>query len=167
MVVIKIKYFLPFLLFSLLVAQDKVAEPPVFIDFQISSERYLTNANGTIMMNVNVWGHVGSPGSHIVYDGIDFASLLSIVGGPMDGANLKNVRIYREIPDADGSLVYHIDLNEFINTGNRSKFIKIKPNDTIIVPQKISSYFLKQIGTINTFFSLINIYLQLENLANR
>ena len=164
---IKIKYFLLFLLFSLLVAQDKVAEPPVFSDFQISSERYLTNANGTIMMNVNVWGHVGSPGSHIVYDGIDFASLLSIVGGPMDGANLKNVRIYREIPDADGSLVYHIDLNEFINTGNRSKFIKIKPNDTIIVPQKISSYFLKQIGTINTFFSLINIYLQLENLANR
>ena len=164
---IKIKYFLPFLLFSLLVAQDKVAEPPVFSDFQISSERYLTNANGTIMMNVNVWGHVGSPGSHIVYDGIDFTSLLSIVGGPMDGANLKNVRIYREIPDADGSLVYHIDLNEFINTGNRSKFIKIKPNDTIIISQKISSYFLKQIGTINTFFSLLNIYLQLENLANR
>ena len=167
MVVIKIKYFLPFLLFSLLVAQDKVAEPPVFSDFQISSERYLTNANGTIMMNVNVWGHVGSPGSHIVYDGIDFASLLSIVGGPMDGANLKNVRIYREIPDADGSLVYHIDLNEFINTGNRSKFIKIKPNDTIIVPQKISSYVLAKIGIINTLFSLVTIYLQLEMLANR
>ena len=123
----KIKYFLPFLLFSLLVAQDKVAEPSVFFDFQISSERYLTNANGTIMMNVNVWGHVGSPGSHIVYDGIDFASLLSVVGGPKDGANLKNVRIYREVPDEDGSLVYHIDLNEFINTGNRSKFIKINP----------------------------------------
>ena len=164
---IKIKYFLPFLFLSLLVAQDKVVEPPVFSDFQISSERYLTNATGSIMMNVNVWGHVGSPGSHIVYDGIDFTSLLSLVGGPMDGANLKNVRIYREIPDADGSLVYHIDLNEFINTGNRSEFIKIKPNDTIIIPQKISSYFLKQIGTINTFFSLINIYLQLENLANR
>ena len=155
------------LLFSLIIAQNKVDESPKFSDFQISSERYLTNANGTIMMNVNVWGHVGSPGSHIVYDGIDFASLLSVVGGPMDGANLKSVRIYREIPDADGSLVYQIDLNEFINTGNRSEFIKIKPNDTIIVPQKISSYLLKQIGTINTLFSLINIYLQLENLANR
>jgi len=142
-----------------------VAEPPIFSDYQISSERYLTNAKGNIMMNVNVWGHVGSPGSHIVYDGIDFASLLSIVGGPIDGANLKNVRIYREIPDADGSLVYHINLNEFINTGNRSKFIKIKPNDTIIVPQKFSSYFLTKIGTINTLFSLITIYLQLQSLA--
>ena len=31
----------------------------------------------------------------------------------------------------------------------------------------LSSYLLKQVGTINTFFSLINIYLQLENLSNR
>ena len=161
----KIKYWLTFLLFGLLYAQDEVAEPPIFSDYQISSERYLTNAKGNIMMNVNVWGHVGSPGSHIVYDGIDFATLLSVVGGPMDGANLTNVRIYREIPDADGTLVYHIDLNEFINTGNRSNFIKIKPNDTIIVPQKFSSYFLTKIGTINTLFSLITIYLQLQSLA--
>ena len=161
----KIKYWLTFLLFGLLYAQDEVAEPPIFSDYQISSERYLTNAKGNIMMNVNIWGHVGSPGSHVVYDGIDFATLLSVVGGPMDGANLKNVRIYREIPDADGTLVYHIDLNEFINTGNRSNFIKIKPNDTIIVPQKFSSYFLTKIGTINTLFSLITIYLQLQSLA--
>ncbi|MEE2765745.1 MAG: hypothetical protein VX600_04550 [Candidatus Neomarinimicrobiota bacterium] len=157
------------LLFSIILAQgqDKSQTTPPFADYQISSERYLTSAKGSIMMNVNVWGHVKSSGSHIVYDGIDFASLLSIVGGPMDGANLKDVRIYREIPDADGTLVYHINLNEFINTGNRSKFIKIKPNDTIIVPQRFHSYLLKQVGTINTLFSLINIYLQLENLANR
>ena len=118
-------------------------------------------------MNVNIWGHVNAPGSHLVYDGIDFATLLSVVGGPVDGANLKNVRIYREIPDADGTLVYHIDLSEFINTGNRFKIIQIKPNDTIIVPQKFSSYILQQVGTINTIFSIVTIYLQLESLANR
>ena len=162
----KFKYTLSLLMFGLLFPQGDATEQPTFSDFQISSERYLTNAKGNIMMNVNVWGHVGSPGSHIVYDGIDFATLLSVVGGPMDGANLTNVRIYREIPDADGTLVYHIDLNEFINTGNRSNFIKIKPNDTIIVPQKFSSYFLTKIGTINTLFSLITIYLQLQSLAD-
>ena len=156
------------LLFSIILAQDqdKPQTTHPFADYQISSERYLTNDNGNIMMNVNIWGAVGSAGSHIVYDGIDFASLLSIVGGPSAGANLKKVRLYREIPDADGTLVYHIDLSEFINTGNRSKFIKIKPNDTIILPQKLSSYIFKQVGTINTIFSLINIYLQLVNIAN-
>tara|TARA_B100001750_G_scaffold234416_1_gene235759 strand:+ start:71 stop:571 length:501 start_codon:yes stop_codon:yes gene_type:complete len=161
----KLKFIL--ILFSGILAQDpdksQILSP--FADYQISSERYLTNTKGSIMMNVNIWGHVKSPGNHIVYDGIDFASLLSIVGGPMDGANLKDVRIYREIPDENGILVYQIDLNEFINTGNRSKFIKIKPNDTIIIPQKFSSYFLKQVGTINTLFSLMSIYLQLVNIA--
>ena len=110
----KLKFIL--ILFSGILAQDpdksQILSP--FADYQISSERYLTNTKGSIMMNVNVWGHVKSPGNHIVYDGIDFASLLSIVGGPIDGANLKDVRLYREIPDENGILVYQIDLNEFI-----------------------------------------------------
>ena len=161
----KIKYTLSLLLFGLLFPQGDVTAQPTFSDFQISSERYLTDEKGNIMMHVNVWGHVGNAGHHLVYDGIDLATLMSIVGGPNTGANMKKVRVYREVPDADGTLVYHIDLNNFINTGNRSNFIKIKPNDTIIVPQKLSSYFLTQVGTINTLFSLINIYLQLENLA--
>ena len=161
----KIKYTLSLLLFGLLFPQGDVTEQPTFSDFQISSERYLTDDKGNILMYVNVWGDVGSAGHHLVYDGIDLATLMSIVGGPNKGANMKKVRVYREVPDADGTLVYHIDLNNFINTGNRSNFIKIKPNDTIIVPQKLSSYFLTQVGTINTLFSLINIYLQLENLA--
>ena len=161
----KIKYTLSLLMFGLLFAQNNIAEEPTFSDFQISSERYLTDAKGNIMMNVNVWGHVGKPGHHLVYEGIDLATLMSVVGGPKSGANMKKARVYREIPEEDGTLVYHIDLDNFINTGNRSNFIKIKPNDTIIVPQKLSSYFLTQVGAINTVFSLITIYLQLQNLA--
>ena len=162
----KIKYTLSLLMFGLLFSQSTIAEQPTFSDFQISSERYLTDDKGNILMYVNVCGHVGSAGRNLVYDGIDLTTLMSIVGGPNKGANMKKVRVYREVPDADGTLVYHIDLNNFINTGNRSNFIKIKPNDTIIVPQKLSSYLLTQFGTINTIFSLINIYLQLQNLAS-
>jgi hypothetical protein len=161
----KIKYTLSLLMFGLLFSQNNIAEQPTFSDFQISSERYLTDDKGNILMYVNVWGHVGSAGRNLVYDGIDLATLMSIVGGPNKGANMKKVRVYREVPDADGTLVYHIDLNNFINTGNRSNFIKIKPNDTIIVPQKLSSYVLTQVGAINTVFSLVTIYLQLQNLA--
>ena len=161
----KIKYTLSLLLFGLLFPQGDVTEQPTFSDFQISSERYLTDDKGNIMMYVNVWGHVGQSGHHLVYDGIDLGTLMSIVGGPNKGANMKKVRVYREVQDADGTLVYHIDLNNFINTGNRSNFIKIKPNDTIIVPQKLSSYFLTQAGTLSTIFSIVTIYLQLQNLA--
>ena len=135
-----------------------------FSDFQLSSERFISGKDGNIMMKVNIWGHVGNPGSHIVYDGIDFASLLSLVGGPNDGANLKKVKVFRELPDGNDRLSYIIDIDQFIKTGDRSNFIKIKPNDTIIIPQKFGDLLIRQIGTVNTIFSLITIYLQISFL---
>jgi len=159
----KIKYSLSLLLFGLLFAQSNIAEELTFSDFQISSERYLNDEKGNIMMYVNVWGHVGSPGHHLVYEGIDLATLMSVVGGPNTGANMKKIRVYREIPEEDGTLVYHLDFDKFVSSGDRSEFIRIKPNDTIIIPEKISNYILTQVGTVNTFLSLFNLYFQLTN----
>jgi hypothetical protein len=159
----KIKYTLSLLMFGLLFAQSNIAEEPTFSDFQISSERYLTDEKGNIMMYVNIWGHVGSPGHHLVYEGIDLATIMSVVGGPKSGANMKKVRVYREIPEEDGTLVYHQDFEKFVSSGDRSEFIRIKPNDTIIIPEKISNYILTQVGTVNTFLSLFNLYFQLTN----
>ena len=159
----KIKYSLSLLLFGLLFAQSNIAEELTFSDFQISSERYLNDEKGNIMMYVNVWGHVGSPGHHLVYEGIDLATLMSVVGGPNTGANMKKVRVYREIPEEDGTLVYHLNFEKFVSSGDRSEFIRIKPNDTIIIPEKISNYILTQVGTVNTFLSLFNLYFQLTN----
>ena len=150
-------------MFGLLFAQSNIAEEPTFSDFQISSERYLTDEKGNIMMYVNIWGHVGSPGHHLVYEGIDLATIMSVVGGPKSGANMKKVRVYREIPEEDGTLVYHLDFEKFVSSGDRSEFIRIKPNDTIIIPEKISNYILTQVGTVNTFLSLFNLYFQLTN----
>jgi hypothetical protein len=159
----KIKYTLSLLMFGLLFAQNDIAEEPTFSDFQISSERYLTDEKGNIMMYVNIWGHVGKPGHHLVYEGIDLATLMSVVGGPKSGANMKKVRVYREIPEDDGTLVYHLDFEKFVSSGDRSEFIRIKPNDTIIIPEKMSNYILTQVGTVNTFLSLFNLYFQLTN----
>jgi hypothetical protein len=159
----KIKYTLSLLMFGLLFAQNNIAEEPTFSDFQISSERYLTDDKGNIMMYVNIWGHVGQPGHHLVYEGIDLATLMSVVGGPKSGANMKKIRVYREIPEEDGTLVYHLDFEKFVSSGDRSEFIRIKPNDTIIIPEKISNYILKQVGTFNTLLSLFNLYFQLIN----
>ena len=159
----KIKYLLSLLLLALLFPQGDVAEQPTFSDFQISSERYLNDEKGNIMMYVNVWGHVGTPGHHLVYEGIDLATLMSVVGGPKSGANMKKVRVYREIPEEDGTLIYHLDFEKFVSSGDRSEFIRIKPNDTIIIPEKMSNYILTQVGTFNTLLSLFNLYFQLTN----
>ena len=134
--------------------------------YNVSSERFFTDNTGTILMNVNVWGHVNSPGRHMVFDGIDIATLLSVVGGPKSGAKLNKVKIFREVPDENEKLAYTINIAKFLKTGDRSEFIKIMPNDTFIIPQKPSSYMMQQVGTLNTLLSILNIYLQIDSRNN-
>jgi len=131
--------------------------------YQMSSQRYHTDNDGNILMFVNVWGHVNSPGNHLVYDGIDLVTLLSIVGGPRKGAKLKKVRLFREVPDENGIISYELDLNDFFKNGNRDNLIEIKPNDTIIFTETHTSYILSQIGSVSTFLQIINLYFQLAS----
>ena len=154
-------------LIGIVFSQDRAEDDNGYSDFHISSQNYFTDQKGNVLMYVNVWGTVKNPGRQLVYEGIDLATLLSIVGGPMQGANMKKVRLYREIPDLDQKLTYIIDLESIINKGDRSEFIKIKPNDTILIPQKLSSYVLNQIGTVNTIFSLLNLYFAIESRYNQ
>ncbi len=129
--------------------------------------RYVSGEDGVIRMYVNVWGHVNKPGRILVDEGIDLATLLSLSGGPRKGANYKNIKVYHEYPDKDGIVVHVIDFNEYIKTGDRSNFISIQPNDTFIIKQTAFSYFVEEIGTLNTIMSLINVYLNVNNLITK
>ena len=126
--------------------------------------RYVSGENGIIRMYVNIWGHVASPGRILVDEGIDLATLLSLIGGPNKGANMKNIRVYHEYPDKNGNVVNVIDFTEFLETGDRSNFITIQPNDTFIIKQTTRSYLIEEIGTVNTLMNFINIYLNLSDI---
>jgi hypothetical protein len=110
---------------------------------------------------------VNQPGSHLVYDGIDLASFLSMTGGPKQGANMKEVRIYRAEPDENGKLVYIVDMEKFLKSGTRNDFILIKPNDTIIIKQTIPSYVLSRIGLATTLLTMVNLYFQIQVWSTR
>ena len=156
------RYLILMIFLGLISAQDKSDLAPTFTDFQISSERYMTDDKGNIMMYVNIWGHVSNPGHVLVYEGIDMATLLSWVGGPMNGADLKNVKLFREVADKNGRIAYDLNFNKFIQNGDRSEFIEIKPNDTIIIPRTNFNYFLSHVGTINTLLGLLNLYITIS-----
>lgn len=123
-----------------------------------SGERYITDENGIIKMWVNVWGQVNHPGSHLVYDGIDLATLLSITGGPKAGANLKKIRLFRELPDANGQLSLSIDLTKFLKSGDRGDFTRVLPNDTFVIPQSFSSYIISNLNIVNTLLNFYNLW---------
>ena len=129
------------------------------------SGRYFTDERGNILMNVNVWGHINNPGIHLVNEGIDFPTLLSIVGGPKPGAKLSKIKLIREVQDGNNKILYEIDLNDFYKTGIREGFVDILPNDTIIIDENTISYLLSKVNILNSFLQMLNIYLQI-NLNN-
>ena len=135
------------------------------INFQSSTgARYVSSDDGILRMYVNIWGHVPRPGRILVDDGIDLATLLSLIGGLNKGANINNIRVYHEYPDKNGNVVNIIDFSEFLKTGDRSNFITIQPNDTFIIQQTVLSYIIGEFGTVNTLMNFINIYLNFRNL---
>ena len=136
------------------------------MNYQPSSTggRYVSSDDGVLRMYVNVWGHVPRPGRILVDDGIDLATLLSLTGGLNKGANMKNIRVYHEYPDKNGNIVHVIDFTEFLETGDRSNFINIQPNDTFIIQQTVLSYIVEEAGTVNTLMHFINLYINISNL---
>ena len=159
--------FFPFIfLICFLKAQSFDDNSSSIKEYQISSEKYISGPDGRVFMKVNFWGAGGNTGIFQVQEGIDFASLMSKVGGPSQFANLKKIRLYREIPDENGQMVYFVDLTSFLKNGDRSNFPKIKPNDTIVVKKTLTGIILEDLSTFQTFLSLITLFFQVYTVLN-
>ena len=119
----------------------------------ISGEDYITNDDGTLLMYVNVWGHVKNPGTYLVYEGIDLLTLISLAGGPETGANLNNIRI---ISNKDKDQTSNINLNKYIQRNRTS--VQIKPHDTIYIKESMGSYLFTRVNLVSTVLQIANIY---------
>ncbi|MCW8799228.1 MAG: hypothetical protein OQK66_09715, partial [Prosthecochloris sp.] len=93
-------------------------------------DTYFTDNMGNILMYVNVLGEVYKPGQHIVRQDADISTVLSMVGGSNDDANLKKAKVLRYKPDEDGKQIYSVNLKDYLEEGDRSTFVELKPNDT-------------------------------------
>ena len=132
----------------------------------LSNEKYITGEDGVIRMYVNVMGHVKNPGTYLVYDNIDFMSVLSMAGGYLDGANLKKINIYSE-----NEIVQKINLKNILNSKSKvntpiSNIIKLKPHDTIYIEQTASSRLFVSSNLPALILSIINLAITLENLQD-
>ena len=145
-------------------AQSFSENSPLIKDYQLPSEQYISSIDGKVYMSVNVWGAGGSAGGVKVYEGIDFASLMSLVGGPSQYADLKKVRLIRQQPDENGKMVYNIDLTPFLKYGDRSNFPKIKPNDTIVFSKTLSGFIIEDLQDIQTLLTALTFILQLRTI---
>ena len=153
--------------FCFLHSQDSGNKGPYIKDYQLSSEQYITNDDGKVYMKINFWGASGKSGILRVEEGIDFASLISMIGFQSEFVNLKKIRLYRETPDDNGQLVYLINLKPFLKTGDRSNFPQIKPNDTIVVRKKVTGILLDEITSFQAILTAFTFFIQFYTLINR
>ena len=153
--------------FCFLHSQDSGNEVPFIKDYQLSSEQYITDVDGKVFMKINFWGASGNSGILQVEEGIDFASLISMIGFQSEFVNLKKIRLYREKPDENGQIVYFINLNPFLKTGDRSNFPQIKPNDTIVMRKKITGMLLDEITSFQAILTALTFFIQFYTLINR
>ena len=124
----------------------------------LSNDLYITGEDGVIRMYINVLGHVHNPGTYVVYDGIDFLTVLSMAGGYINGSNLKKVMIYH----TDGTS-QKINLKKILSVNNNPVIsINLKPHDTIYVEETNWSKFVFSSNLPTIILSILNIAITLE-----
>ncbi len=107
-------------------------------------------------LGVNVFGAVVNPGVYRIQARQDLVSALLLAGGPSGSAAINRIKIIR--PRDDGTIVtVAVDLNRFLNEGDPFSNPKLRPGDTIHIPQE---------GRITRLFkSDINVLINLVSTA--
>ena len=142
-----------FLSISIISAQFNYRPNQIGSTNQLTGEDYITGDDGVPRMSINVWGHVKYPGTYLVYDGIDVLTCLSMAGGPMTGAKLKEVSIVSK----DGNY-RTVNLDKLLRNSHTSQ-IKLKPYDTIYIDETLGNYLLARSNVINILLQITNLIL--------
>jgi len=67
------------------------------------------------------------------------------------------VVVARQNPEKNGIQAYTIDIKKYYKHGDRSSFIALKPNDTIIIPEKAIS-LTKIARVMSIIYPWVSIY---------
>jgi len=130
-------------------------------------EKYITTSDGLIRMFINVWGEVKNPGTHMVSGRIDLLTLLSICGGPTEGANLSKVRIYRQGTDTSTAQIKKVNISRYINNKSDRPLNKLRPNDTVIIPERFGHKILSNLNILTTTLQIVTLYFQIQYFIAR
>lgn len=121
-----------------------------------------------INIKVSVWGFVRSPGRYIIPSYTTVTDLLSFAGGPTDGSDLEDLRLYRVLEDGSQQLI-KFDYNDLMwenKLSSKSRYIpNLQARDILIVPGAPRLYFRDWFGIgISIFSALISLSILLINV---
>ncbi len=84
--------------------------------------------------SVKVMGAVLRPGSYMLGDDKKLVDAVLSAGGPLNNADLKNLRIIRRLPEG-ATLTMQIDFSKYLENGDSRQNPLILPDDTVNLPR--------------------------------
>jgi polysaccharide export outer membrane protein len=96
-----------------------------------SAEYYVFLGEGDeLLMNVQIWGQVKSPGLYSLPEGSDVVTLLSLAGGPTENADLSRVKVLRKGIERDS--LYTLNVKKSLLSGEK-EMVLLQPGDIVEV----------------------------------
>ena len=127
-------------------------EPAAQDDLRRSQYHMRLGTEDELQFYVHIWGQVNKPGLYLVSDGTDVVALVSLAGGPTEGAQLNKVSLVRSAPGTKRAIA--VDLREFTRSGDSSKIPVLEPGDTVVVPSTFWQRFIR-FGTVLSVAALV------------
>jgi len=82
---------------------------------------------------IQVIGSVRSPGIYPLRVAGTVVEAISVSGGTLDNANMKDVRLARRTPD--GTVVYKLNMDKYLSGGYPDVDVELQPGDTVSIPK--------------------------------
>ena len=83
--------------------------------------------------SIYIFGQVGAPGRYAFNDKLTFLDILSAANGPLQTADLRNIRVSHR--GEQGARISKFNLSLYFETGDESILPVVRPEDVIYVPQ--------------------------------
>lgn len=111
------------------------------------------------LIRVSVLGNVRTPGLYPVDPGVSLIQLLTLAGGPSEGANLSRTQVVRD------NRAYTVDLKSALS-GSPAGDVALYSNDVVYVPQRRSLFSRENIGLAATLAGLALSVLTLYRVSH-
>jgi len=112
-----------------------------------------------LMYPVKIWGEVVRPGIYDVPLTSDIIAIISYAGGPTNMAKLTNVRLLRnELMEDESHVLVVVDIERYIETGDKNLLPDIRPGDTIMIPPRFIKRITDVLGTASAVLSIVNVF---------
>ncbi len=112
----------------------------------------------TVNIKVSVWGWVRYPGKYLVPINTTVSDLLSYAGGPNEGADLEDLRLYRINEDGTQELI-KLTMNNIMYESKLAPGFKSMPKvlagDVLAVPGEPKLYFRDHMSIWMSIISLL------------